>query len=47
MFTMSAHLLVGDVLDGVIVLTKQGDSIFSCGNVKDLDQVKVVIGLLL
>ena len=34
-----AHLLVGDILDGLIVLTKRGNSIYSCGNLKDLHQV--------
>ncbi|XP_078349552.1 uncharacterized protein LOC144634476 [Oculina patagonica] len=35
---VEAHLLVGDVLDGLIVLTKRGDSIYSCGKLKDLNQ---------
>ncbi|KAJ7384787.1 hypothetical protein OS493_020379 [Desmophyllum pertusum] len=35
---VEAHLLVGDVLDGLTVLTKRGDSIYSCGKLKDLDQ---------
>ena len=34
-----AHLLVGDILDGLIVLTKRGNSIYSCGNLEDLHQV--------
>lgn len=32
------HLFVGAILDGVIVLTKRGDSIYSCGNLQDLTQ---------
>ena len=34
-----AHLFVGEVLDGLILLTKRGDSIHSCGKLKGLDEV--------
>lgn len=35
---VQAHLFVGEVLDGLILLTKRGDSIHSCGKLKDLDE---------
>jgi len=35
---VEANLLVGDILDGLIVLTKRANSIYSCGNLKDLHQ---------
>lgn len=34
-----AHLFVGEILDGLILLTKRGDSIYSCGKLKDLEEV--------
>ena len=42
-YTSTEHLFVGTILDGVIVLTKRGDSIYSCGNLQDLTQVKVAM----
>ena len=30
---------MGDILDGLILLTKRGDSIYSCGKLKDLEEV--------
>ncbi|KAM7440967.1 hypothetical protein ABFA07_009953 [Porites harrisoni] len=33
-----AHLFVGEILDGLILLTKRGDSIYSCGKLKDLEE---------
>ena len=30
---------MGEILDGLILLTKRGDSIYSCGKLKDLEEV--------
>ena len=34
-----AHLAVGTILDGLILLSKRGDCIYSCGKLKELDEV--------